>query len=655
MRFFSEHRLIWENPPAELPAKEPGPPGQQTQAPDHKEKREKYDEHGADLADFLKGLEQLTTTDKQAFKQQTDKWDQAGSIHEIRTAGVNDQEDEKNPLKKHLLLASQFLDWDKTQTGRMVYKVNFQNNMLAENKVGMGDMLPAEIAEVKVTGPDGEVVTQRAFRAINLANHRIGYYDAETYEKTGELKYIPVFTGSTIEVLSTYPSDHQVVQKQKISENVELFRQDPESTGPEQVRSYNQVKSYKRSPVHTEHTMEINGKHYARLGRKDFIEMMSDNETTIDQNFIVRKDPLNQGPLTFMGINIGATNKYSVPLLKQVEANLKAKGIQQPFKTVQSFNYRPVEGSTSNPPPLSIHSWGLAWDFDPEKNPQGAEITTITPEFVAEMKACGFTWGGDFKPPTPVDKMHFELALDFTDPNAINDIVTDPKAKEYAATIYKNLPQRPKEELPVTDGKARLKQGQVDHFKADETTTQLNRYDQKVLDRVKTYDNYIKEASEETGVPVNLLRAVMMQESGGRPGIASPVGAGGLMQFMPGTAVSYGFSRSEMYPTIRTGKGYSLDPRDGRNDPRRIIFAGAKLLRDNLLMYQDYPQKIEFALSAYNAGPGRVSKLRRNPETKRLEVAPGSEPHIPRIQETQIYVRRIMNFYRVLNSQEDLA
>ena len=52
--------------------------------------------------------------------------------------------------------------------------------------------------------------------------------------------------------------------------------------------------------------------------------------------------------------------------------------------------------------------------------------------------------------------------------------------------------------------------------------------------------NYLKtiivKASQEAGIPVALLRAVIEVESGANPDVVSPAGAQGLMQLMPVTA-----------------------------------------------------------------------------------------------------------------------
>lgn len=55
---------------------------------------------------------------------------------------------------------------------------------------------------------------------------------------------------------------------------------------------------------------------------------------------------------------------------------------------------------------LSIHSWAAAVDINAASNPMRRPMQTDMPTaMVTEIKALGWTWGGDF--PTP-DPMHFQ-------------------------------------------------------------------------------------------------------------------------------------------------------------------------------------------------------------------------------------------------------
>ncbi len=114
----------------------------------------------------------------------------------------------------------------------------------------------------------------------------------------------------------------------------------------------------------------------------------------------------------------------------------------------------------------------------------------------------------------------------------------------------------------------------------------------------------IDQAAQRQGVDPALVREVARQESAFRPCAVSSKGAAGLMQLMPATQAQFAVT----------------DP----FDPGQSLDAGTKLLKQLLDRYNgDLP----LALSAYNAGPGRVDKA-------------GGVPEIP---ETKNYVFSILN------------
>jgi hypothetical protein len=121
------------------------------------------------------------------------------------------------------------------------------------------------------------------------------------------------------------------------------------------------------------------------------------------------------------------------------------------------------------------------------------------------------------------------------------------------------------------------------------------------------YENLIANASQKYGVPENLIKAVIKQESGGKSTAVSGKGAGGLMQLMPATAASLGVKN--VY------------------DPAQNIDGGTRYLAQAIKTNNG---SIPLALAAYNAGQGRVNQ------------AGGKIPNIP---ETQNYVSSIMAMY----------
>lgn len=97
---------------------------------------------------------------------------------------------------------------------------------------------------------------------------------------------------------------------------------------------------------------------------------------------------------------------------------------------------------------------------------------------------------------------------------------------------------------------------------------------------------YISAASRRFDVPERWIREVMRQESAGRVGATSRVGAMGLMQVMPGT-----------YRELQARYGLGPDP----YHPWDNLMAGTAYVRE---MYELYGAPA--FLAAYNAGPRRL-------------------------------------------------
>lgn len=118
----------------------------------------------------------------------------------------------------------------------------------------------------------------------------------------------------------------------------------------------------------------------------------------------------------------------------------------------------------------------------------------------------------------------------------------------------------------------------------------------------------IDTAAERHDLDPSIIREVARQESAFRPCAVSSAGAEGLMQLMPATQA-----------TLRV-----TDP----FDPAQSIDAGARLLKQLL---ERYNGDLSLALSAYNAGPGRVDRTMT----------------VPQIPETQNYVATIIDRLQV--------
>jgi soluble lytic murein transglycosylase-like protein len=123
----------------------------------------------------------------------------------------------------------------------------------------------------------------------------------------------------------------------------------------------------------------------------------------------------------------------------------------------------------------------------------------------------------------------------------------------------------------------------------------------------------IENAAHSASVEANLLRAVIVVESGFNSRAVSKRGAVGLMQLMPATASRFGVSN--------------------RYDPRENIHGGAQYLK---FLINRFGQDVRLALAAYNAGEDAV-------------VRNGGQ--IPPFSETMAYVPRVLRIYQMLTAQ----
>jgi soluble lytic murein transglycosylase-like protein len=150
-----------------------------------------------------------------------------------------------------------------------------------------------------------------------------------------------------------------------------------------------------------------------------------------------------------------------------------------------------------------------------------------------------------------------------------------------------------------------------------ETTMSGERYDAALLAKSTRYDPIIEHAAATAAVEPNLLRAVIVVESGFNSHAVSKRGAVGLMQLMPATAMRFGVSN--LY------------------DPRENVHAGARYLK---FLIDRFGHDLALALAAYNAGEDAVDR---------------SGGRIPPYLETQAYVPRVLRIYRMLIEQQTRA
>lgn len=126
-----------------------------------------------------------------------------------------------------------------------------------------------------------------------------------------------------------------------------------------------------------------------------------------------------------------------------------------------------------------------------------------------------------------------------------------------------------------------------------------------------------------------LLSAIIRQESGGNPRARSPVGARGLMQLMPATAM-------EVVREMGI-RNFKIDWLDNPEINQKL---GTYYLDKQLKAYNG---NVPMALAAYNAGPGAVNKWRqRYGDPLKGEISVREWVNRIPYKETQGYVRNIM-------------
>jgi hypothetical protein len=148
-------------------------------------------------------------------------------------------------------------------------------------------------------------------------------------------------------------------------------------------------------------------------------------------------------------------------------------------------------------------------------------------------------------------------------------------------------------------------------------TASGDRYDMMLLAKAGQYDSIIEKAAISASVEANLLRAVIVVESGFNSRAVSKRGAVGLMQLMPATATRFGVSDAF--------------------DPRQNVHAGARYLK---FLIDRFGQNVRLALAAYNAGEDAVER---------------NGGQIPPFSETMAYVPRVLKIYQMLTEQTRTA
>jgi soluble lytic murein transglycosylase-like protein len=148
---------------------------------------------------------------------------------------------------------------------------------------------------------------------------------------------------------------------------------------------------------------------------------------------------------------------------------------------------------------------------------------------------------------------------------------------------------------------------------SEDMTQSGQHYDLRILARATQYDSIIEKAAVSAALEPNLLRAVIVVESGFNSRAVSKRGAVGLMQLMPATATRFGVSNPF--------------------DPKENVHGGARYLK---FLIDRFGQNIRLALAAYNAGEEAVDR---------------NGGQIPPFTETMAYVPRVLKIYQMLTEQ----
>ncbi len=127
-------------------------------------------------------------------------------------------------------------------------------------------------------------------------------------------------------------------------------------------------------------------------------------------------------------------------------------------------------------------------------------------------------------------------------------------------------------------------------------------------------ETLINHFAEKFKLDKSLIKAIIKVESDFDPQVVSTKGAQGLMQLMPETANEVGVKNP-------------FDPSDS-------IYGGSLYLRK---MLDSFDMNLDYALAAYNAGPGAVRKY----------------GGIPPFEETQNYVKKVKHYFDFYSRSKD--
>jgi soluble lytic murein transglycosylase len=150
--------------------------------------------------------------------------------------------------------------------------------------------------------------------------------------------------------------------------------------------------------------------------------------------------------------------------------------------------------------------------------------------------------------------------------------------------------------------------------------------DAKLDAQIDRYADQIADHAAATGLPVDLVRSVVLAESGGRADAVSPVGARGLMQV---TAIT----EKDVLQ-----RNPDLEPGD-LHDPDYNLRVGTTYLA---YLLDRFDGDLMLALTAYHMGPTAVRRVQR--QHPGITPAQILDQHAG--PQTRYYVRKVLATYR---------
>jgi hypothetical protein len=189
-----------------------------------------------------------------------------------------------------------------------------------------------------------------------------------------------------------------------------------------------------------------------------------------------------------------------------------------------------------------------------------------------------------------------------------------------------------KESQPMMQSLPQIAEQANDEFDWQESFKSLpiQKIPARLRERAALYEPLIHRAAAEYGVDSRILWVIAFLETRFQPDLVSPVGARGLMQFMPATAERYDLINPE--------------------NPAQSIEAAARYVRD---LQERFGNRFDLILAGYNAGEGAVDAYLKGyalrlPDGRVINPRGLKLGGIPPYAETKSYVARGLELARLL-------